>query len=402
MARIVARGHGGRRRRASRRTHSPTHFDSADRPVPSRLSQPRRAQGARAEAAGRGRRRLARLPARARPSAASRPTTRSCSSSCRSPSRMPVIIQGLGARSKVDAPTAGWDNAKRFVDEATAQGAAVYSMAMSKPFNRTFDLAAGTKLYEGALAVQPHLHRGRHRRPSGSRCIADPAFRDADPRLGRQPEPRPRRRARRCRRRTGPCCTSTRSPSRRTRSSSAARSSTSPPSGACTPPTPCSTSPLSEDLAVEFVWKTETPEWIEGTKIAQDDPHMIVGTSDGGAHLDRDDGAEAHTWFLQHWVREWGGFTLEEGVRQITAIPAALCGLHRPRPAARRLRRRRHDLRPRHRRPRPEGARPRLPERRRPRWTSKPAGRARHHRQRRADRASTASCRPTPASPARS
>ena len=82
----------------------------------------------------------------------------------------------------------------------------------------------------------------------------------------------------------------------------------------------------SEDLAVEFVWRTETPEWIEGTKIAQDDPHMIVGTSDGGAHLDRDDGAEAHTWFLQHWVREWGGFTLEEGVRQITAIPAALCG----------------------------------------------------------------------------
>src|SRR3546814_15119836 len=53
---------------------------------------------------------------------------------------------------------------------------------------------------------------------------------------------------------------------------------------------------------------------------------MIVGTSDGGAHLDRDDGAEAHTWFLQHWVREWKGFTLEDGVRQITAIPAALCG----------------------------------------------------------------------------
>ena len=64
---------------------------------------------------------------------------------------MPVIIQGLGARSKVDAPTAGWDNAKRFVDEATARGAAVYSMAMSKPFNRTFNLADGTKLYEGAL-----------------------------------------------------------------------------------------------------------------------------------------------------------------------------------------------------------------------------------------------------------
>src|SRR3546814_11200120 len=66
---------------------------------------------------------------------------------------MPVIIQGLGARSKVDAPTAGWDSAKRFVDEATDRGAAVYSMAMSKPFNRTFDLDAGTKHYEGALAL---------------------------------------------------------------------------------------------------------------------------------------------------------------------------------------------------------------------------------------------------------
>ena len=35
------------------RTHSPTHFDSADRPVPSRLVEPRRAEGARREAAGR-------------------------------------------------------------------------------------------------------------------------------------------------------------------------------------------------------------------------------------------------------------------------------------------------------------------------------------------------------------
>ena len=142
----------------------------------------------------------------------------------------------------------------------------------------------------------------------------------------------------------------------------------------------------SEDLAVEFLWKTETPEWIEGTKIAQDDPHMIVGTSDGGAHLDRDDGAEAHTWFLKHWVREWGGFTLEEGVRQITAIPAALCGftdrgllltgyaadimIFDPDTVG----------------PDQKVPRPRLPQRRRP-LDVEAAGRARHHRQRRPDRA---------------
>ena len=107
---------------------------------------------------------------------------------------MPVIIQGLGARSKVDAPTAGWDNAKRFVDEATARGAAVYSMAMSKPFNRTFDLAAGTKLYEGALQFN-RIFTEAATVDERIALIADPAFRDDDPRLGRQPEPRPRRRA---------------------------------------------------------------------------------------------------------------------------------------------------------------------------------------------------------------
>ena len=125
-------------------------------------------------------------------------------------SRMPVIIQGLGARSKVDAPTAGWDNAKRFVDEATARGAAVYSMAMSKPFNRTFDLAAGTKLYEGALAAQPPLHRGHHggRAPRAHRR---PRLPRRGARLGRPPQPRPGRRAHPAAARPGPCSTSTRS-----------------------------------------------------------------------------------------------------------------------------------------------------------------------------------------------
>ena len=158
--------------------------------------------------------------------------------------RLPVIIQGLGARSKVDAPTAGWDNAKRFVDEATDQGAAVYSMAMSKPFNRTFDLAAGTKLYEGALQFN-RMFTEAATPAERIALLARPRVPRRHPRLGRAtrtatPPPGP----------TLPpphwtCCTSTRCRSRRTRSSSAARSSTSPPSSACTRPTPCSTSPLA-------------------------------------------------------------------------------------------------------------------------------------------------------------
>ncbi len=76
--------------------------------------------------------------------------------------RLPVIIQGLGARSKVDAPTAGWDNAKRFVDEASDRGAAVFSMAMSKPFNRTFSLGGRHQALRGRAAVQSHVRGGEH------------------------------------------------------------------------------------------------------------------------------------------------------------------------------------------------------------------------------------------------
>src|SRR5581483_5699123 len=122
-------------------THSPTHFDSADRPVPSRLSSTgelERLVAAAGRAAHGGS--IAYLPLSA--VGGITPDDEQLLTRLSLEARMPVIIQGLGARSKVDAPTAGWDNAKRFVDEATAHGAAVYSLAMSKPFNRTFDLAA--------------------------------------------------------------------------------------------------------------------------------------------------------------------------------------------------------------------------------------------------------------------
>jgi N-acyl-D-amino-acid deacylase len=303
-------------------THSPTHFDSADRPVPSRLSSTDELR-ALAEAAGRaGGGSLAYLPGSAVGGITPEDEELLIDLSLRA--RMPVIIQGLGARSKVDAPTAGWDNAKRFVDEATARGAAVYSMAMSKPFNRTFDLATGTKLYEGALAFN-RMFTEAATVEERTALLSDPAFRDEI----RDSVDNPNR---------DPAAGPTLPPphwsvlhvnrvSKPENDKLVGRSLVDIAEERGVHPTDAMLDiALSEDLAVEFVWKTETPEWIEGTKVAQDDPHMIVGTSDGGAHLDRDDGAEAHTWFLQHWVREWGGFTLEEGVRQITAIPAALCG----------------------------------------------------------------------------
>ncbi len=304
-------------------THAPTHFDTANRPVPSRYSSHEELRTLVAAAGRSNGGSIAYLPQSAVGGITAEDEALLIDLSLAA--RMPVIIQGLGARSKIDAPTAGWDNARRFVDDATEQGAAVYSMAMSKPFNRTFNLADGTTLYEGALQFNRMFTEAR----SAAERIAllgDPAFRDAIRESIHNPNRDP------------------------------AQGPTLPPPGfdvlfvnkVATPanekfvgrsvsdiagelgvrPTDAMIDlALSEDLTVEFVWRTETPAWIEGTRIAQNDPHMIVGTSDGGAHLDRDDGAEAHTWFLRYWVREWKGFTLEEGVRQITAIPAALCGL---------------------------------------------------------------------------
>lgn len=303
-------------------THSPTHFDSADRPVPSRFASRQELQ-ALVAAAGHGRGgSIAYLPESA--VGGITPEDEALLIELSLAARLPVVIQGLGARSKVDAPTAGWDNAKRFVDEATEQGAAVYSMAMSKPFNRTFTLAGGTKLYEGALELN-RIFTEAATVEARAALAADPAFRDAARHAVEQPNRDPAK---------GPTLppphwdvllvNQVATPANdklvgRTVADIAAERGVHPTDAFLD-------IALSEDLQVEFLWRTETPEWIEGTRVAQADPHMVVGTSDGGAHLDRDDGAEATSYFLRYWVREWGGFTLEEGVRQITAIPAALCG----------------------------------------------------------------------------
>jgi N-acyl-D-aspartate/D-glutamate deacylase len=305
-------------------THSPTHFDSADRPVPSRYSSLDELEALVAEAghaASGGS--IAYLPESA--VGGITPEDEHLLVRMSLASRLPVIIQGLGARSKVDAPTAGWDNAKRFVDEATAQGAAVYSMAMSKPFNRTFNLAAGTKLYEGALEFN-RIFTEASSVEDRAALLRDPAFRDAI----RTSVECPNRDAAK-----GPTLPPphwdvvlVNKVSRPENDKFVGRTLTDIAAELGTHPTDVMLDiALSEDLSTEFLWKTETEEWIEGTKVAQADPHMLVGTSDGGAHLDRDDGAEASSYFLRYWVREWEGFTLEEGVRQLTAVPAALCGI---------------------------------------------------------------------------
>jgi len=56
-------------------------------------------------------------------------------------------------------------------------------------------------------------------------------------------------------------------------------------------------------------------------------PATLVGISDGGAHLQTFAGGDYTSYFLAHWVREKGAFSLEEGVAALTSRIAQFLGL---------------------------------------------------------------------------
>jgi N-acyl-D-aspartate/D-glutamate deacylase len=83
---------------------------------------------------------------------------------------------------------------------------------------------------------------------------------------------------------------------------------------------------VDEELETVFRYVSKNRTWEEVVGSGQKHPAMVIGVSDGGAHLDRDDGADWSTAFLAFWVREKNLWSLEEGIRQITQVPAALLG----------------------------------------------------------------------------
>jgi N-acyl-D-aspartate/D-glutamate deacylase len=56
-------------------------------------------------------------------------------------------------------------------------------------------------------------------------------------------------------------------------------------------------------------------------------PATVVGVSDGGAHLQTFAGGDYTSYFLQHWVRDKGSYSLEEGVAALSADVAEFLGL---------------------------------------------------------------------------
>lgn len=85
---------------------------------------------------------------------------------------------------------------------------------------------------------------------------------------------------------------------------------------------------LSENLDTQFrylqEWSVADEAKVRGNLA---NPYALVGTSDGGAHLDRDDGAEYSTFFLRYWVHDRQAFTLEDAIRRLTFVPASVVGL---------------------------------------------------------------------------
>jgi N-acyl-D-aspartate/D-glutamate deacylase len=67
----------------------------------------------------------------------------------------------------------------------------------------------------------------------------------------------------------------------------------------------------------------------EGVANLLQDGRFLIGLSDGGAHVEQICDAGFATHLLGRWVREREVLSLEEGVRQITSVPADFWGIRR-------------------------------------------------------------------------
>ncbi len=303
-------------------SHGPTQLDGDDRPVPSRLASRRELEVLCAEA---GRHRGGSITYLHRSAIGGLDQAdKELLVRLGAQSRLPIILQGLGGRSKVDVPGAGWDDVAAWIEEAGRHGVGIYSLLRNHPFDRDFRVDAGTNLYEGV----PAWHRVLG--PSGSveeklALLSDPSVRDEMRHAVEHPN-------------TDASQGSTLPPPRfgvvevdevrkpehekflhRTIAEIAAELGREPADAMLD---------LAADERLETVFRyvNKSRSWEEAVAAGQRHPAMIIGVSDGGAHLDRDDGADWSTAFLAFWVRQRKLWTLEEGIRQMTQVPAALLG----------------------------------------------------------------------------
>jgi N-acyl-D-aspartate/D-glutamate deacylase len=233
-------------------------------------------------------------------------------------SGLPVGVQGMGFRPGAKER---WDDQTSFLASARERGAAIYSMLRTQPFMRPFNWARGTSLFDGVFTwrdlqeLKPEERLVRFK---------DPALRaklrngfdhpNTDPAKG-STLPMPAMTAVFVDR-------SNSDPGAEGKSLAqlAKERSVHPADIMCE-------IAVADGLETQFLWNSESQPWIDANAESQQNLHMIVGTGDGGAHADRDDGSEWSTYFIRSWLLDRKLFSLEEGVRRITLLPAMVTGL---------------------------------------------------------------------------
>ncbi|TMB58555.1 MAG: amidohydrolase [Deltaproteobacteria bacterium] len=297
-------------------SQAPTHTDQLGRPVPSRHAAFDEVL-ALAEAAGEGGAgSIAFLAETAVQGYDARDRERLVELAHRS--GLPVVVQGMGFRP---GARERWEDQTSFLAAARERGAAIYSMLRTQPFMRPFNWRRGTSLYDGVF----HW-RGLSALPAAERMarMRDPSFREdlrdgldhpnTDPKQGSTlPMPALDRvfvdRSRAHPEAVGKSLAAL-AKERRVHAADVM----------------CELS-LADGLETQFLWNSESPAWVDANAESQRNLHMIVGTGDGGAHADRDDGSEWSTYYLRSWVLDRKLVSLEDGVRRITHLPAMVTGL---------------------------------------------------------------------------
>src|SRR5881398_3367022 len=230
----------------------------------------------------------------------------------------PVIVQGMGFRP---GQRAKWEDQVRFLEEARQRGAAIFSMLRTQPFMRPFNWRRGTSLFDGvfhwrdlsALSVAERLARMRDRefREKLRWGLDHP---NTDPKQGSTLPMPALDRVFVDRSDAHPDAVG----------KSLAELAAAPRVHAAD--VMCELS-LADGLETQFLWNSESPAWVEANAESQRNLHMIVGTGDGGAHADRDDGSEWSTYYLRSWVLDRKAVSLEDGIRRITHLPAMVAGI---------------------------------------------------------------------------
>ena len=297
-------------------SQAPTHVDQANRPVPSRCTSFEEVAKLATAAGEGGAGSIAYLATSAVQGYDTRDRERLIELAHRS--GLPVVVQGMGYRP---GARERWDDQTRFLASARERGAAIFSMLRTQPFMRPFNWRRGTSLFDGVF----------HWRDLGALPPAERVARLRDASV-------------RVQLRSGldhPNTDGSRGSTLPPPSMSAVfvdRSAADPGAvgkslatlarerGVHPSDVMCELA-AADDLGTQFVWNSESPAGAEANAEAQRNPHMIVGTGDGGAHADRDDGAEWSTYYLRTWLLERKLLSLEEGVRRITHLPAMVTGL---------------------------------------------------------------------------